>query len=57
VPEAIHASECRIIWDEEVRSVSEYGLEEAIGDAMAEGRSDGSPWGGEAFDEGEDCLG
>jgi len=57
VPEAFHASECSIAWGEEVGSVSEYREEEAIGYAMAEERSDSGPGGGEAFDEGEDCLG
>jgi len=57
VPEAVHASERSVVWGEEVYSVSEYGEEEATGNAMAEERSDAGPWGGEAFDEGEDCLG
>jgi len=57
VPEAVHASERSVVWCEEVCSVSEYGEEEATGDAMAEERADAGPWGGEAFDEGEDCLG
>jgi len=57
VPEAVPASERRVVWGEEVCSVSEYGEEEATGNAMAEERSDAGPWGGEAFDEGEDCLG
>ena len=57
VPEAVHASDRTVVWGEEVCSVSEYGEEEATGNAMAEERSDAGPWGGEAFDEGEDCLG
>jgi len=57
VPEAIHASERGVVWGEEVCTVSEYGKEEAIGNAMAEEWSDASPWGGEALDEGKDCLG
>jgi len=57
VPEAVPASERRVVWREEVCSVSEYGEEEATGNPMAEERSDAGPWGGEAFDEGEGCLG
>jgi len=57
VPEAVHASECSVVRGEEVCTISEYGEEEATGDAVAEERSDAGPWGGEAFDEGEDGLG
>ena len=57
VPEAVHASECSVVWGEEVGTVGEYGEEEAIGNTMAEERSDSGPWGGEVFDEGEDGLG
>ena len=57
MPEAVHASECSVAWGEEVSSVTEYREEEAIGNAMAEERSDTGPWGGEALDKGEDCLG
>jgi len=57
VPEGIHASERSVVRGEEVSSVSEYGEEEATGNAMAEERSDAGPWGGDAFDEGEDGLG
>jgi len=57
VPEAVHASERGVVWGEEVRPVSEYGEEEAAGDAVAEEGPDAGPWGGEAFDEGEDSLG
>ena len=57
VPEAVHASECSVVWGKEVGPVSEYREEEAIGNAMAEERSDTGLWGGEALDEGEDCLG
>jgi len=57
VPEAVHASECSIVWGEEVSTVCEYLEEEAIGNAIATERSDAGPWGGEALDEGEDCLG
>jgi len=56
VPEAVHASERGIVWGEEVRPVSEYGEEEAAGNAVAEEGPDTGPWGGEAFDEGEDSL-
>jgi len=35
VPEAVHAPERSVVWGEEVCSVSEYGEEEATGDAMA----------------------
>ena len=57
MPEAIHASECSVVWGEEVCSVSEYGVGEASGNAVAEERPDAGPWGGEAFAEGEDSLG
>jgi len=57
VPEAVHASEHSIVRGEEVCTISEYGEEEATGDAVAAERSDAGPWGGEAFDEGEDGLG
>jgi len=57
VPEAVHAFERSVVRGEEVCSGSEYGEEEATGDAMAEERSDAGPWGGEAFAEGEDGLG
>jgi len=57
VPEAIHASERSVVWGEEVGSVSEYGKEEAIGNAVAEEGSDAPSGGGEALDEGEDSLG
>jgi len=57
VPEGIHASERSPVGGEEVCSVSEYGEEEAAGDAVAEERSDAGPWGGDAFDEGENGLG
>jgi len=57
VPEAVHASEHSVVRGKEVSSVSEYGEEEAIGNAMAEEWSDASPWRGEAFDEGENGLG
>jgi len=57
VPEAIHALERSIVWWEEVCSVSEYVEEEATGDAVAEEWSDAGPWGGEAFEEGEDLQG
>ena len=57
VPETVHASERSVVWCEEVSSVSEYGEEEATGDAMAEEGSDAGPWGGETLDAGEDCLG
>jgi len=57
VPETVHASECSVVWCEEVCTISEYGEEEATGDAVAEKRSDAGPWGGEAFDKGEDCRG
>jgi len=56
VPEAVHSSERGIIWGEEVGPISDYGEEEATGDAMAEEGSDASPWGGEAFDKGENGL-
>ena len=54
VPETVHASEGSVVWCE-VWSLSEYGEEEATGDAVAEEGSDAGPWGGEAFHEGEDC--
>jgi len=57
VPEAIHASERSVVRGEEVCTISEYGEEEATGDAVAEERSDAGPWAGEAFDEGEDGMG
>ena len=57
MPEAVHAPECSIVRGEEVRPVSEYGEEEAAGNAVAEEGSDAGPWRGEAFDEGEDGLG
>jgi len=57
VPETVHTSECSVFWCEEVCTIGEYVEEEATGDAMAEERSDAGPWGGEAFDEGKDCLG
>jgi len=57
VPEAVHASEHGVVGDEEVSSLCEYGEEEPDGDTVAEEGSDACPWGGEAFDEGEDCLG
>jgi len=57
VPEAVPASEHGVVWGEEVRPVSEYGEEEATGNAMPEEGSDAGPWGGESFDEGEDRLG
>jgi len=57
VPEALHASERSVVWGEEVGSVGEHGEKEAVGDAVAEERSDAGPQGGEAFDEGEDGLG
>jgi len=40
-----------------VSAVGDNGGEEAAGNAMAEEGSDACPWGGEAFDEGEDSLG
>jgi len=57
VPEAVQASERGVVWGEEVRPVSEYGKEEAAGNAMAKEGSDDGPRGGEAFDEGEASLG
>jgi len=57
VPEAVHAPECSVVWGEEVGSVSKYGEEQPIGDAMAQEGSEASSGGGEAFDEGEDGLG
>jgi len=57
VPEAVHASERSIVGGEEVCTIGEYGEEETTGDAVAEERPDAGPWGGEAFDEGEDGLG
>ena len=54
VPEAVHPSECSVIWGEEVGPISEYGEEEATGNTVVEEGSDASPWGGEAFDKGED---
>jgi len=57
VPEAVHASERSVVRGEEVCTISEYGEEEATGDAEAEERSDAGPWRGEAFEEGEDGLG
>ena len=56
MPEAVHAPERGVIWGEEVGPISEYGEEEASGNAMAEEGSDASSWRGEAFDEGEDGL-
>jgi len=56
VPEAVHPSERSVIWGEEVGPISDYEEEEATGNAMAGEGSDASPWGGEAFDEGEDGL-
>ena len=57
VPEAIHASERSLVWGEEVGTVSEYGEEEAVGNAMAEQGSDAGPRGGEVFDQERDSLG
>jgi len=57
VPEAVHASERSVVRGEEVCSIGEYGEEEGTGDAVAAEGSDAGPWGGEAFDEGKDCLG
>jgi len=57
VPEAVHASERGVVRGVEVHPVSEYGEEEGAGNAMAEEGSDAGPWGGEAFDKGEDSLG
>jgi len=57
VPEAVHASERSVVGGEEVRTLSEYGEEEASSDAVAEKRSDAGPRGGEALDDGEDGLG
>jgi len=57
MPEAVHASEHGVVWGEVVGSVTEYGKEEAVGDTVAEEGSDACPWGGNALDEGEDCLG
>jgi len=57
VPEAVHVSECSVVWGEEVGSVGEYGQEEAVGNAVAEEGSDASPWGGEGFAKGEDGVG
>jgi len=44
VPEAVHASQRRVVQSEEVSTIDEYGQEEATGNAMAEERSDASPW-------------
>ena len=57
MPEAVHASECSVVRGKEVGSICEYGEEEAAGNAVADEGSDASPWGGEAFDKGEDGLG
>jgi len=57
VTEGIDASERSVVRGEEVCPVGEYGEEEAAGDAVAEERSDAGPWGGEAFDEGQNGLG
>jgi len=57
VPEAVHASERSVYRGEEVGSVSKYGTEEAGGDAVAEEGAHAQPWGGEAFDKGENSLG
>jgi len=57
VPGAVHTSERSVIWGEEVGSVGEYGEEKTVGNAMAKERSDAGPWGGEAFDKGENGLG
>jgi len=57
VPEAVHASKRSIVRGEEVCTISEYGEEEATGDAVTEERSEAGRWGGEAFHEGEDGLG
>jgi len=57
VPEAVHASERGGVWGEEVGSVSEYGREEAVGNAVRVEGSNASSLRGEAFDEGEDGLG
>jgi len=57
VPEAVHASERSVVRGEEVCTISEYGEEEATGDAVAEEGSDAGPRGGEAFDERQDGLG
>ena len=43
VPEAVHASERSVVRGEEVYTISEYGEEEATGDAVAEERSDAGP--------------
>ena len=57
VPEAVHASERSVVRGEEICTISEYGEEEATGDAVAEERSDAGSGGGEALDEGENGLG
>jgi len=45
VPEAVHASERSVVRGEEICAISEYGEQEATGDAVAEERSDPGPWG------------
>jgi len=57
VPEAVHASERGVVGGEEVGSVCEYGEEEAVGDPVTGEGPYARSWGGEALDEGEDCLG
>jgi len=53
VAEAVDTSEGTGVGGEEVGSIEEYGEEEALGDLVAEERSDACAGGGQSLDGGE----
>ena len=57
MPERVHSQGGAVVWGQEVGSVSKDGEKQAHGDPVGQEGAGPSPWGGEAFHEGEGSVG
>ena len=57
VPKGVHRLSSAVVGDQEVGSVGKDGEKQAHGDPVGQEGASPSPWGGEAFHEGEGSIG